>query len=80
VKRNPFRSEADAFRLFVIVGGAALVVVGIALLIGDRVAAYVGLAMVVFGLFQFVRWIAEAIQAPDEVGKGQDEDEGNGEG
>jgi hypothetical protein len=72
VKRNPFRSERDAFRLLTLVGGAALLVGAVALLLGDRVAAYIGFALLLFGLFHMVRWIAEAISAPEEVGRGDD--------
>jgi hypothetical protein len=75
VKRNPFRSEQDAFRLFVLVGGAALFVVAVAVVISGRVAAYIGIALLLFGLFHMARWIAEAISAPEKVGAGEDEEE-----
>jgi hypothetical protein len=79
VKRNPFRSEQDAFRLFVLVGAAALFVVAVALILGGRVAAYVGIVFLLFGLWHMGRWIAEAIQAPEKVGTGEDEPDGGKE-
>ncbi len=72
MKRNPFRSERDAFRLFVLVGAACLVVAGIAVL-NSTAGAYLGAALLIFGLFHMARWIAVAISAPEEVGKGDEE-------
>jgi hypothetical protein len=68
MKRNPFRSEQDAFRLFVLVGGAALFVAAVAVVISSRVAAYLGIVLLLFGLFHMARWIGEAIQAPEKPG------------
>jgi len=67
VKRNPFRSERDAFRLFVLVGGATLVVVAVALIFGSRVGGALGVALLFFGLFHTGRWVLEAIAAPEEI-------------
>ena len=75
MNRNPFRSEQDAFRLFVLVGGAVVFVALVAVVVSSKVAAYIGLALLLFGLFHMARWIAEAISQPEEVGKGRDEAE-----
>jgi hypothetical protein len=72
VKRNPFRSEQDAFRLFVLVGGAALFVAAVAVVISGRVAAYLGIVLLLFGLFHMARWITEAISAPEKEGAGEE--------
>lgn len=68
MKRNPLRSERDAFRLFVLVGGAALFVIVLALVLGSRAAAVVGAALLLFGFFHMTRWLREAFSAPDEAG------------
>lgn len=72
MKRNPFRSERDAFRLFVLVGGATLFVIALAVVLGSKPAAYVGLALFAFGLFHMARWIREAISEPEKVGREED--------
>ncbi|MFN2612009.1 MAG: hypothetical protein ABR536_01410 [Solirubrobacterales bacterium] len=66
MKRNPFRSEADAFRLLLLVGGAALLVLATALLAGPKIAAVAGVVLVFFGLFHATRWIKQAISQPEE--------------
>lgn len=50
--RNPFRSEADAFRLLLICAAAAAVVIAVALLISSLAGALLGLALVVVGLWR----------------------------
>lgn len=74
MKRNPFRSEADAFRLFLLVGGAVVVVIGVALVLGSRVGAIFGALLLLYGLFHMARWIMEAISEPEKVGRGGDDD------
>lgn len=68
MKRNPLRSERDAFRLFALVGGAALFVVAVALILGSRAGAVAGVALLFFGLFHTTRWLREALSEPEEIG------------
>ncbi len=67
MNRNPFRSERDAFRLFLLVGGAVLFVLVVALLAGSKAGAIVGLVLFVFGLFHMTRWILEAVSEPEKL-------------
>jgi hypothetical protein len=50
--RNPFRSEADAFRLLLMFVVAAAVVIAVALLVSSLAGALLGLVMVVIGLWR----------------------------
>jgi predicted PurR-regulated permease PerM len=75
VKRNPLRSERDAFRLFLLVGAAALFVIALALIFGSTVGAVVGFALLAFGFYHVMRWLREAFSAPEEIGDGGDERE-----
>ena len=50
--RNPFRSEADAFRVLVMVGAAGAVVVAVALLTRPLFGALLGLVLVALGLWR----------------------------
>ena len=64
--RNPFRSEADAFRLLVIVGIAGAVVIAVALVAGSLAGALVGLVLLCVGGFYAWRWTRAALGAPEE--------------
>lgn len=55
--RNPFRSEADAFRLLVIVGLAFAAVIAAALLAGPLLAVPVGLVLAFLGARASWRWL-----------------------
>ena len=48
--RNPFRSEADAFRLLLICVGAAAAVIAIALLVSSLAGVLLALVLVGVGL------------------------------
>jgi hypothetical protein len=50
--RNPFRSEADAFRLLLICVAAAAVVIAVALLVSSLAGALLGLVLVLIGLWR----------------------------
>ena len=50
--RNPFRSEADAFRLLLICAAAAAVVIAVALLVSSLAGALLGLVLVGVGLWR----------------------------
>jgi len=65
-RRNPFRNEADAFRLLVIVGAAAATVVAIALLFGSLPGALAALVLVCVGGYYAVDWLREGLRKPPE--------------
>lgn len=50
--RNPFRSEVDAFRVLLMVVGAAAVVIAVAVLVSSLAGALLGLVLVGFGLWR----------------------------
>ena len=66
--RNPFRSEADAFRLLLICAAAAAVVIAVALLISSLAGALLGLVLVGFGLWRawglLQQWRREGSEPP----------------
>ena len=73
--RNPFRSEADAFRLLVIVVAAALTVMAAVALIGPGAGALLAAALMIAAIWAIVGWLRqgmeeashpEAPQAPGE--------------
>jgi hypothetical protein len=57
--RNPFRSEADAFRLLLICVAAAAVVIAVALLVSSLAGALLGAVFVVIGLWRAFRVLQE---------------------
>lgn len=71
-QRNPFRSEADAFRLLVIVAVAALAVIAAAALIGPGAGAIVAAALLIAAIWAIVQWLREGLapagnaEAPQE--------------
>jgi hypothetical protein len=50
--RNPLRNEADMFRVLIMFGVAAAIVIAVALLIGSLAGAIVGAVLVVIGLWR----------------------------
>jgi len=71
--RNPFRSEADAFRVLVMIVAAGAVVVAVTLLTRPLVGALVGLALVAVGLWR--TWgLLQAWRAAeaDDAGRAED--------
>ena len=50
--RNPFRNEADAFRVLMMVVAAGAAVVAVALLIDGLVGALLGLVLLMVGLWR----------------------------
>jgi hypothetical protein len=64
--RNPFRNEADAFRLLVIVGVAAALVIAAAVLVNTTAGALLGLVFVLFGGSMALRWLRLQIAPPDD--------------
>ncbi len=63
--RNPFRSEADAFRLLVIVGLSVLAVVVATLLGGAWLGVPVAVVLVAVGARASFRWLRQALAEGD---------------
>ena len=57
--RNPFRREADAFRLLLIVVAAGVAVVAVTLLVSSLAGALVGLVLLAIGLWRAVGLLQE---------------------
>ena len=74
--RNPFKREQDAFRLLVIVGAAALLVIAVAVLVNTTAGALLGLILALVGGSMALKWLRLQLEAPD----GQDDDEPRGRG
>jgi hypothetical protein len=71
--RNPFRSEADAFRVLVIIVIAAAVVIAAAELIATWLGVTLALIAIALGLWQAVGWLRVGLSEreedpPDEAG------------
>jgi hypothetical protein len=70
--RNPFRNEADAFRLLLLIGAAAAVVIVVALVISPLAGALVGLVAVAIGAWRAWGWLREWLAARPEDAAGPD--------
>ncbi len=64
--RNPFRSEADAFRLLVIMGGSVAAIVIAAAVGGPWLGVPVALILLAAGTRATYRWLKVSISSPDE--------------
>lgn len=64
--RNPFRSEADAFRVLVMIVVAAAIVIAGALLVGSWLGALLGLIAIVLGLKSTIGWLRVGLQEREE--------------
>ena len=64
--RNPFRSEADAFRIVVMIVVAGAIVIGSALLISSTVGAILALIAILIGAWATVGWLRVALSERDE--------------
>lgn len=63
--RNPFRSEADAFRLLVIIGVAVAVIVVAAKLGGPWVGVPVAIVVIGLGIRATALWLRAAVAERD---------------
>lgn len=77
--RNPFRSEADAFRLLVIIGGAVAAIAAAAALGGPWLGVPIAVILIAAGTRASYRWLRRSLQAPAE-GEAQPDGEGAPEG
>jgi uncharacterized membrane protein YjjP (DUF1212 family) len=64
--RNPFRSEADAFRLLLIAGVAVAAIVVAAAVGGPWLGVPVAVIVIAAGARASYRWIRQSIQPPNE--------------
>ena len=71
--RNPFRSEADAFRLLIIVGLAVLAVVVAAAIGGAWLGVPVAVVLLFLGGRASYRWLRLALSSPEGLGAGGSE-------
>ena len=64
--RNPFRNEADAFRILVMIMIAAGLVIAAAVLVETWLGAVLALVAIAFGLKATIGWIRVGLGEPDE--------------
>ena len=64
--RNPFRSEADAFRVLVMIVVAGGVVIASAVLISTTVGAVLALIAILIGIWATIGWLRVALSERDE--------------
>jgi hypothetical protein len=64
--RNPFRSEADAFRLLVIIGVSVAAIAAAAVLGGPWLGVPLAVILIAVGTRASYRWLRHSIQAPGE--------------
>lgn len=76
--RNPFRSEADAFRLLVIVGVSVAAIAAAAALGGPWLGVPVAVILIAAGTRASYRWLRRSLEAP-ATGEGRPDGEGASE-
>ncbi len=64
--RNPFQSEEDAFRVFVIIAAAAVIVIASAVLISQTLGAILAVIAIALGLWKSAGWLRVALGEPDD--------------
>ena len=64
--RNPFRSEADAFRVLVMFVVAAAAVIASAVLISTAVGAILAVIAIAIGLWRSGSWLGQMLGEPDD--------------
>ena len=64
--RNPFRSEADAFRIVVMIVAAAGIVIASAVLISTTLGAILALIAILAGIWAPVGWLRVALSEREE--------------
>lgn len=78
--RNPFRSEADAFRVLVIIVVAAAIVIAAALLVGQWLGAVLGVVAITLGIWQMIGWLRVGLGEPEETDQAGAHPEGSEDG
>lgn len=69
--RNPFRNEADAFRLLVMIVVAAGIVIAAALLVSSWLGAVLGLIAICAGLYATVGWLRVGLASRPDAEAGE---------
>jgi hypothetical protein len=64
--RNPFRNEADAFRVLVMILVAAGVVIAAAELVGSWLGDILGVLAIALGIYATIGWLRQGLEEPDE--------------
>jgi hypothetical protein len=64
--RNPFRREADAFRILVIVGVAAALVIAVTVAVNATAGALLGLIFALLGGSMALRWLRLQLERPED--------------
>ncbi len=64
--RNPFRSEADAFRVAMMIVGAGVVVIAATVLVGSWLGVVLGLIAILIGAWATIGWLRVALGERDE--------------
>ena len=64
--RNPFRSEADAFRILVMFVVAAGIVIAAALLVGSWLGVALAVVAIGIGLWSALGWLRAGLAERDE--------------
>lgn len=64
--RNPFRSEADAFRIVVMIVVAAGIVIASAVLISTTLGAILALIAILAGIWASIGWLRVALSEREE--------------
>jgi len=64
--RNPFRSEADAFRVVMMIVVAGGIVIASAVLISTTVGAVLALIAILVGVWATIGWLRVALSAREE--------------
>ena len=64
--RNPFRSEADAFRILVMIVVAGAIVIAAAVLVGSWLGVTLALIGFAIGVKETIGWLRVGLGEPDE--------------
>ena len=64
--RNPFRSEADAFRVLVIIVIVAAIVIAAALLVGSWLGFVLALIAIALGIRSTIGWLRDGLAEREE--------------
>ena len=72
--RNPFRNEADAFRVLVMIVVVAAVVIAAAVLVGSLLGVLLGLVAIAFGIFSTVGWLRAGLAKRDHDVPAEDDE------
>lgn len=72
--RNPFRNEADAFRVLVMIVVAAAVVIAAAELIGTWLGVILALVAIAIGIYATIGWLRVGLGEADDPASGDPDD------